>query len=203
MQFRVTNPEPTSMEVSLEIEKDSGAQPWTVAMKDSMGNPISAGVHLLLPPGGSFPARIIVTSTGGDSVGTVHVEGFLFMPGGQLVREMGGLAFTLHVRPPTAVDPHDVGHGPFTLDQSLPNPFSFAATIRYAIPRDGVVSLRIYDLAGRLVRRLVSGRQSAGRHEVTWRGDGPDGARLAAGLYFCQLEFQGRDRLTRKIMLLK
>ena len=88
------------------------------------------------------------------------------------------------------------------LGRNAPNPFNPATEIRFTVPRDGKVSLKVYDLSGRLVRTLVSGRLDAGGHAVTWHGDDDRGARTASGTYFYRLEAAG-EVLTRKMTLIK
>lgn len=77
----------------------------------------------------------------------------------------------------------------FRLLGAAPNPFNPRTTIRYDLPRDGRVSLRVYDLSGRLTRTLMDGDEvSAGRREAVWDGRNETGRQVAAGIYFCRLE---------------
>ncbi len=77
----------------------------------------------------------------------------------------------------------------FRLHQNAPNPFHPATTIRFDLPRRAPVSLRIYDVAGRLVRSLVAGSAlEAGRHEAAWDGRSESGQTVGAGLYFYRLQ---------------
>jgi len=69
-----------------------------------------------------------------------------------------------------------------------PNPFNPATEIRYTIPRQGRVELRIYDVMGRIVRSLVSAERTGGSHMEIWRGRDDTGASVASGVYFLQLE---------------
>jgi hypothetical protein len=94
---------------------------------------------------------------------------------------------------------------PSSPDASLsvwPNPFNPAATIRLEIPRESRVTLRIYDVSGRLVRTLVEGRRDARVHEVTWDGTDDSGRRVTSGVYFCRLT-AGTSVQVRKAVLLK
>jgi flagellar hook assembly protein FlgD len=77
--------------------------------------------------------------------------------------------------------------------------------IDYVLPRNRVdqrTQLSIQDPAGRTVRRLVDESQSSGTHRVVWDGLGEAGERTAAGVYFCNLEADGK-RVTRRIVLIK
>ncbi len=80
---------------------------------------------------------------------------------------------------------------------AFPNPFNAMTTIRYDVPVQSQVELRVFDVLGRSVGELFSGVQSAGSHNVTWNGSA-----VASGLYFVQLK--AGDFFTRqKVMLLK
>ena len=83
------------------------------------------------------------------------------------------------------------------LAQNYPNPFNPSTSIRYDLPRAGAVNIVVFDILGRQVATLLEGNQGPGRHEVTFNAD-----RLASGVYFCRLGFEGQSRV-RKMMLLK
>lgn len=69
---------------------------------------------------------------------------------------------------------------------SYPNPFNPVTTLRYTLHSDGPVTLRIFDLLGRLVATLVDGYHRAGVHTVRFDGSG-----LGSGMYICRLESAG------------
>lgn len=98
------------------------------------------------------------------------------------------------------------GNGPeelrFCLYQPCPNPFSDAATIRYSLPYATHVSLKVYDITGRLVSRLVDEDVPPGVHTLCWEGRDKINRRCASGVYFVRLE---ADKYTasKKIVLLK
>jgi alpha-tubulin suppressor-like RCC1 family protein len=81
---------------------------------------------------------------------------------------------------------------------AAPNPAREAATIHFDLPAGGAVALGIYDVAGRLVRRLAEERLEAGRHARAWDGSTDAGRRAAAGLYYVRLSAPG-GRLTKAI----
>ncbi|MBN2355722.1 family 10 glycosylhydrolase [candidate division KSB1 bacterium] len=81
--------------------------------------------------------------------------------------------------------------------QNYPNPFNPVTTIDYHLARDGMVSLKLYDLVGREVRLLQDGFQQAGSYSVTFDAEG-----LCAGVYVCCLSTEYFSR-TIRITLLK
>lgn len=74
------------------------------------------------------------------------------------------------------------------LQSTGPNPSRGEARLRYALPRAGQASLRVYDVAGRLVRTLADGQLPSGEGRAAWDGRGDDGRALGGGLYFGRLE---------------
>ncbi len=92
------------------------------------------------------------------------------------------------------------------LGHARPNPFNPLTTIEYSLSSPGRVSVRVYDLAGRIVRTLADRGGEAGEHEVVWDGTTDVGKRAASGVYFVRMEMtgpRGSYRATRKLVLLK
>jgi len=85
----------------------------------------------------------------------------------------------------------------FRYEGSHPNPFNARTTLVFSVPADGMASLRIYDLAGRLVRTLHSGRLAAGQHRVTWDGRDDAGRDSASGAYLIRLGWA--DRVNNRV----
>jgi len=86
---------------------------------------------------------------------------------------------------------------------NFPNPFNPATVIRYELPADARVSLRIYDVAGRLVHTLVDDViQEGGYRSAAWDGRDGQGRRVASGVYFYKLEANGKA-LRKKMILVK
>lgn len=87
--------------------------------------------------------------------------------------------------------------------QNLPNPFNPTTVIRYDVPAPGgLVSLRVFDVAGRLVRTLVDENVAPGERSVVWDGRDQHGRALASGVYFYRFEHAGTVQ-TRKMVLMK
>ena len=90
----------------------------------------------------------------------------------------------------------------YKLEQNYPNPFNPSTVIRYAVPADGSVLLKVYDIAGREVATLVNDQQAAGTYEIRFNGQNSSGRALASGVYFYQIKSGGFSE-TRKMLLLK
>ena len=88
------------------------------------------------------------------------------------------------------------------LEASFPNPFNPMTTIRFSLAASRHVSLRIYDVSGRLVRTLVDGTFPVGRHETRWDGRNDRGERVASGVYFSRLA-TASGAMTKRMVLLR
>jgi hypothetical protein len=75
----------------------------------------------------------------------------------------------------------------YALKQNYPNPFNPETRIHYDIPKNGRVSLVIYDILGRELIQLVNRDQGPGRYNVLWKGVDGAGNSMGSGLYFYQL----------------
>ncbi len=89
-----------------------------------------------------------------------------------------------------------------TLAQNVPNPFNPETAIRYSIPQDSHVLLEVFNIRGQKVATLVDDIQSAGAHDVIWKGIDNNGKNVSSGVYFYRIETTGKS-LTRRMLLLK
>ncbi|MCB1184823.1 T9SS type A sorting domain-containing protein [bacterium] len=90
----------------------------------------------------------------------------------------------------------------FAFAPGFPNPFVTETSFAFTLPAGGAVRVTVHDLRGRLVQELAAGTETAGRHVVTWDGRDARGARVAAGMYYARIDFEGQVR-SRKIMVMK
>jgi hypothetical protein len=109
---------------------------------------------------------------------------------GELAAELGGLASRPEL--PTV----------FRLVQNAPNPFNPKTTVSYEVPQVSEVSIRVYDVTGRLVTTLVDGTVEPGRYAVVWNGTGSSGESVGSGVYFCVMDTPNYHA-TNKMLLLK
>lgn len=85
----------------------------------------------------------------------------------------------------------------YVLEQNYPNPFNPTTKIEFALPKQSMVDLKVYNVLGQEVAALVNGMLNAGHHAVTF-----DARRLASGLYFYRIN-AGDFSSVKKMMLLK
>lgn len=85
----------------------------------------------------------------------------------------------------------------YSLEQNYPNPFNPSTVIGFGIPKEGMVTLKIYDILGQEVAELVKGHKSAGKYSVEFNS----GA-LSSGMYIYKLT-SGTFSETRKMILMK
>ena len=92
----------------------------------------------------------------------------------------------------------------YSLHQNFPNPFNPVTKIRFEIPAHGdlyqSVSLRIYNLAGQLVRTLIDDSLPAGVHELQWDSTDKGVSGVSSGIYFLHLNV-GEFTQTQKMIL--
>ena len=90
----------------------------------------------------------------------------------------------------------------YSLEQNYPNPFNPSTTIKYDIPFDGVVKIKIYNTVGEEVAVIVNELQKAGKYQTVWNGKNISGNSVSSGIYFYKIE-AGSFTATKKMMLLK
>ena len=90
----------------------------------------------------------------------------------------------------------------FTVKPAYPNPFNPSTTMEYAIPKDGRVSITIYDLTGQRVSELLNTEQLAGWHKIRWNGNSDNGIQMAAGIYLVTVN-TGNSIKTMKLVFVK
>ncbi|MBX7043408.1 MAG: T9SS type A sorting domain-containing protein [Ignavibacteria bacterium] len=88
----------------------------------------------------------------------------------------------------------------FSLSQNYPNPFNPSTRIEYAIPVEGKVTLKVFDLSGREVANLVNEVKAAGSYAVLFNG-----ANIASGVYFYRINVQGDKKYesVKRMVLIK
>ena len=84
----------------------------------------------------------------------------------------------------------------YSLSQNYPNPFNPSTKINISIPKQGLVSLKIYDVLGKEIMTLINEQKTAGSYEVDFNG-----INLASGAYFYRLESSEFVDIKRMILI--
>jgi len=87
------------------------------------------------------------------------------------------------------------------LNQSNPNPARTNASISFSLPKSGNYSLKIYNIAGQVIRTL-DGKGTAGQNTVTWNGMDNSGRKVANGVYLYNLQAFGNSA-TKKLVVVR
>lgn len=82
----------------------------------------------------------------------------------------------------------------------FPNPASEAVKIAYTLQKPGNVSIEVFDLQGKQVKRILNIYQPAGKQELNWNTKDDNGILVPAGHYVCRIMFDG-NTLSRTIIL--
>ncbi len=163
---------------------------------------------LILPGFGSFDClrHIELDLPPGDSKTFLFLtrEGYLLAVDTENTQPDSGFiiaeSIDLFVSSSAVVGLKDFGEIPqeITLLQNYPNPFNPTTKIKYFLPKEGLVSLKVYDIAGREIKTLVNSYQSASNYTVDFSA-----ANLPSGLYIYRLSIENKFITSRKMLLLK
>ncbi|MBN2367163.1 MAG: T9SS type A sorting domain-containing protein, partial [Calditrichaeota bacterium] len=118
---------------------------------------------------------------------------FTLGPNGSISEEGGSLLI------PVGIGDHLTAEIPkvFALFQNYPNPFNPVTTIRYDVPKQSQVTVKIYDVMGREVAELVNDPHAAGSYSVIWNAN-----YFASGIYYYRMK-AGDFVSVRKLVLMK
>ena len=94
-------------------------------------------------------------------------------------------------------DSRNIVPNEYTLSQNYPNPFNPTTKINFALPKQGFVSLKIYDITGREIQTLVNEVKQAGYYSVDFNGSS-----LSSGVYFYMIK-SGDFVMTKRMVLIK
>ncbi|RPI13172.1 MAG: T9SS C-terminal target domain-containing protein, partial [Ignavibacteriae bacterium] len=85
----------------------------------------------------------------------------------------------------------------YKLEQNYPNPFNPSTTIKFSLPEDGKISLKVHDITGKVIANLEDGFKNKGNYSVEFNA-----SNLPSGIYFYTLS-AGRVTETKKMILIK
>jgi hypothetical protein len=117
-----------------------------------------------------------------------------------IIQNVGLKLFSFIYKPEFTIDVNDnlpLHPAKYNLYPNFPNPFNPTTTIRYEIPQQEFVSLKVFDILGNEIETLVNEEKSIGNYEVEF-----DASRFSSGVYFYRLQ-AGDFIQTRKMILMK
>jgi hypothetical protein len=202
----VVDPAATGLAVSMRMASADNARVFMLLYDRTTGQCVASHVALVAP---SFETHSVGLSFGGQVANSGRYEVVVGLAAGGSMGSylwMDGLSIdvagvTQSSRPPVDDDVASVAMGTIS---AAPNPFNPKTTIRFGSPLSGWGDLSVYDVRGRLVASLYSGRIEAGRPEsVLWNGRGRNGEGMSAGVYLLRLTVDGVTSSTSKVHLLK
>lgn len=91
----------------------------------------------------------------------------------------------------------------YSLSQNFPNPFNSSTTIRFSIPKYELVTIRIFNINGILVRTLINDYLSPGDNQVIWDGKNINGIQTSSGYYYCVIYTSKKLILSKPMLLIK
>lgn len=91
----------------------------------------------------------------------------------------------------------------YPIFMNSPNPFNHSTTIKYTIRKSGDISLKVFDITGKLVRNLVSGNKVPGIYSINWDGSDDLKKKLPSGVYFYQLKTLKGKSETKELVILR
>ena len=89
----------------------------------------------------------------------------------------------------------------FHLEQNYPNPFNPSTKINFQIAEFGFVTLKVYDVLGNEVAKLINNELASGEYEVEFSGHSDEGQNLSSGVYFYQLSIRGPEINSGQVMI--
>ena len=89
----------------------------------------------------------------------------------------------------------------YTLSGNYPNPFNPETTIKFGLPKESRVTIKIFNVLGQKVIKLMDSEKKAGYHQVRWDARNEFGKKVSAGVYLYRMQ-AGNYNKTMKMMLL-
>jgi subtilisin family serine protease len=160
----------------------------------SMATPFVVGTASLMlavnPDLTPEEVKEILISTA-DSILTINEKAYILNPGAAVAKAQSKLLL------PIVSSDRKIPITDFSLSQNYPNPFNPETTIRFNLPKESFVTLKVYNILGKEVATLVNEKKQPGEYKVKWRAEN-----LPSGTYIYQLRAGGFSE-AKKMVLLK
>jgi hypothetical protein len=195
-QHNVSNRDRTQSK-ALWIKKDAGSD-WSASC-----NLAPLVQEVVNRPGWSFGNALAFILIPGDSAGQWRSD--LQFQAWELMNHAYGARFNcIYVASDAQPDTYSTNFTPreFESFRSFPNPFNPETQIAFVLDHSRQVTVELFDVLGRKVKRLVCGNLPAGPHSIEWNGKDEAGEDVGSGIYFCRMTV-GNATATRKLVLLR
>ncbi len=197
--FEVENTGPGLLRLDYEVEVDDdagGASGISLNGRDP-GQPVAGTLDI--PAGSIVPIHIGLLIKGCAPVAIHHLILKMDSDGDGVLDRVSSVALSATGNPVRLDVGQEGGLMPTPL-RAYPNPTIAGTHLRFTLARAGTARLRVYDIAGRLVRDLRSGPLEPGVQQMDWDGRNDAGAPVSGGLYFIRLVTAGGEQ-TAKVLL--
>jgi len=166
--------------------KDSTGPTWSFTVESSKNGTITLSWDK-----SQLTRKVILVDNGsGKSIDMSSVDTYAFTYSSPNV-------FTINGTTTNVLNDNGLLPTVYALLQNYPNPFNPATKIGYQLPKNSLVTLKVYDIIGREVSTLVNEQEIAGHYEATF-----DGSKLASGVYFYRIQ-AGSFTATKIFVLMK
>lgn len=170
----------------------------TVTVGDTVRWENKGGLHSVVADDGSFTSGAPSSSAWTyDKVFTTigNYQYYCAIHGAPGGVGMSGIIRVINA--PTGVTDNKYQPDRFILEQNFPNPFNPSTKIRYTLPQQSLVSVKVFNVLGMEIMTLMNGEESAGHHEIIF-----DATNMPSGLYLYRVQ-AGKFDQTKKMLLLK
>ena len=170
---------------------------WGPPTYNIVGGNVTIGMAGISPLEGSGPLvyiKFYVVGSPGATT-TLHFHEFIFNEGTPSANTIDG-SFNISVGIEENITP-----SVYAIELNSSNPFKGRTVIKYQLPEQTWVTIKVYNLEGRLVATLVNDMHEAGYYALTWYGCDDKGALLPTGVYFCVMQTSNWYALRKMIII--
>jgi len=189
-----------SMQVDHPTQIETGPQDFTVSVGDNTYAPVEDALVCVMKEGEVYDYGL--TDPSGQITFNINPQ----TPGTMFVtvteRNHQRHESTVTVIQSGTSEPETPKPSVFGLSSARPNPFHRTTTINYQIPKKTRVRITVYDLTGRMVRRLVDDDKDVGFYSLDWDGRNDQGVVCPSGVYFYRFE-SGDYVATKNLVIMR
>jgi hypothetical protein len=110
---------------------------------------------------------------------------------------------TIIVGDPNVIEDELDAPNKFELSQNYPNPFNMNTQISFVLEEKSDVYLEVFDLLGRKVANVFSGKAEAGKTTINWKARSDNNEELASGIYYYKVSISDNRSITKRMTLIK